>query len=241
MKPFYCRIGSKRSMVDRILKIIPEHTIYVEPFFGGGAVYFAKEPSQIEVINDLDSDLMYGYELLNKVNQRNFPKDLDTIEKLQNFYDKARNTIKNQLIKHIIYFCNGFSSEPSGTVYTSANPYSKLKNIDMYQERMKNTKIYNQSYEKIVEKYDSPTTFFYLDPPYELSKGIYDNYSIQYTKMKELLDKVQGYWLLSINDSPLIRKIFKGYKIKGFTLKSIGQQSIGKNNRKELFISNYDY
>jgi DNA adenine methylase len=46
--------GGKQKMIPHILPLIPEHKIYVEPFFGGGAIFFAKEPSKIEVINDID-------------------------------------------------------------------------------------------------------------------------------------------------------------------------------------------
>jgi len=44
--------GGKLNMVKDILPLIPPHTQYVEPFFGGGAVFFAKKPSPHEVIND---------------------------------------------------------------------------------------------------------------------------------------------------------------------------------------------
>ena len=44
--------GGKQSMLRDILPLIPEHQIYVEPFFGGGAVFWAKEPTKCEVIND---------------------------------------------------------------------------------------------------------------------------------------------------------------------------------------------
>jgi DNA adenine methylase len=53
--------GGKQSMLKHILPLIPEHKIYVEPFFGGGAVFFGKEPSKVEVINDYNSNVVVFY------------------------------------------------------------------------------------------------------------------------------------------------------------------------------------
>ena len=49
--------GSKWRIADEIVKRIPEHHSYLEPFFGSGAVFFNKESSAIETINDLDNEI----------------------------------------------------------------------------------------------------------------------------------------------------------------------------------------
>lgn len=51
-------------MLSHILPIIPEHKIYIEPFFGGGAVYWAKEPARTEIINDVNMNIVNFYEVL---------------------------------------------------------------------------------------------------------------------------------------------------------------------------------
>lgn len=56
--------GGKQRMCRLILPLIPEHKMYVEPFFGGGAIFFAKEPSEVEVINDMDTNIGIFYEQL---------------------------------------------------------------------------------------------------------------------------------------------------------------------------------
>ena len=56
--------GGKASMTKYLLPLIPEHRLYCEPFFGGGALYFAKEPSKIEVINDKNGEVVNFFEQL---------------------------------------------------------------------------------------------------------------------------------------------------------------------------------
>ena len=50
--------GGKQKLVPKILPLIPKHDLYVEPFCGGAAVLWSKEPSKIEVINDTNSEVV---------------------------------------------------------------------------------------------------------------------------------------------------------------------------------------
>jgi DNA adenine methylase len=58
--------GGKQQLSATILELIPEHKIYVEPFVGGAAVFFAKEPSEGEVINDTNGELINFHEVLKR-------------------------------------------------------------------------------------------------------------------------------------------------------------------------------
>jgi DNA adenine methylase len=51
-------IGGKRTLAKQIIALFPEHTTYVEAFAGGAQVFFAKEPSKVEVLNDLDGEIV---------------------------------------------------------------------------------------------------------------------------------------------------------------------------------------
>lgn len=241
MRPPFCRIGSKRDIADKVIALFPEHEIYVEPFIGSGAIYWVKTPSKKEVINDLDSELINNYKLLKKTKARNFRKDLNTLPKLRAFDKEPHTSEADKLIWGIVNGCNRFMGFPTGKIYKESNPYSKLENIEEYQERLKNTSIYNQSYEKIISKYDSPKTFFYLDPPYEKSEGLYKHSEFDYVKFRDVLSKTKGKWLVSINDSKYIRDIFKDFNIKPIVVKAkSASNSVGSKDRKELFIANYD-
>ncbi len=63
-KPFFPWQGGKRRLADRILPLFPPHQCYVEPFAGGAALFFMKEPSHVEVLNDLDGELVNLYRVV---------------------------------------------------------------------------------------------------------------------------------------------------------------------------------
>ena len=54
-------IGGKNRLAKRIIAIFPKHTTYVEAFAGGAQVFFRKEPSEVEVLNDLDGEIVNFY------------------------------------------------------------------------------------------------------------------------------------------------------------------------------------
>jgi len=132
-------------------------------------------------------------------------------------------------------------------VYRAINPYLTLKKLPDYKAKLKNTTILNKDALSVISQYDGPKTFFYLDPPYEKSAkdriytatqkaGEFSN-----EKLAEKLRKIKGKFLLSMNDSAAVRRTFKGFKIRGFTLapqqRAVGAP--GSKARKEVFISNY--
>lgn len=249
--PPVCRIGTKSSMLDKVFKAFPPdaaYDTYVEPFVGGGAVYWAKEPTKREVINDLDSELIGLYRTLKATKSRDVPTDLTSKAAIQSFFDKGKPAgDMRKLAYGIVSACNRWMGRQTGSIiYKDSDPARKLRNIDEYQERMKGTTILNESYEKVLRRYDSPRTFFYLDPPYQESKTLYKvikDTDFDFVKLRDELARLKGKWLLSINDSKYIRDLFKGFYAKGFTLKarSKGMNSIGSKDRKELMIANYPF
>jgi len=123
-------------------------------------------------------------------------------------------------------------------LYNFSVPSTKLKRVEGIHEYMKNTTVLNQDYKNVIKKYDGPNTFFYLDPPYESTAGqIYNIDSINYDELAAVLKGIKGKFLLSINDSPIIRKLFKGFSISGLTVKKLN--NFNSSDRKELFIKNY--
>src|SRR5690554_8145229 len=54
--------GGKQNLVTTILPLIPKHKTYIEPFVGGGAIFWSKQPSEVEIINDYNRELINFYE-----------------------------------------------------------------------------------------------------------------------------------------------------------------------------------
>ena len=104
MKPFYRRIGSKTRVLKEILPLIPPHKRYVEVFLGGGAVFWGKDPSDVEVLNDLDKDLMRDWKLVKGGAK-------PTLQEIQALYDIPPRTEREKLIHAIIKHNNGFSGQ----------------------------------------------------------------------------------------------------------------------------------
>lgn len=244
MKPIYCRIGSKYLMADIIIKHFPEHLVYVEPFIGSGGVYWKKEPSNAEVINDLDKTLIRDYKLVQKapLNLDNYPQNINSLTKMKAFIKIKHKTKPDKLTDAIIRRCGGFSGtyvEVPKYLYKSNNPFNKLQNIAEYRHRMKNTIIKNQDYKRVISDYDSSDTLFYLDPPYiDSSKGLYEEFDIDYEEMANILKNIQGKFILSINKTPYIMKVFKDFKIIKTPLKTRAHAKsvIGSKKRTELLI-----
>lgn len=243
MRPPFCRVGSKSPIADIIISNIPaDHKTYVEAFVGSGAVYWRKKPSDKEVLNDLDSTLMRDYKLLKRTSARNFRTDLNTVQEIQSFVDKPATNDADKLTKTIAMRCNKFGNIPyeKGLIYKSSNPYKKLKNIDEYQERMKNTTLLEQDYASVIRRYDSRDTFFFLDPPYEDSKDLYKKGSFDHERLASVLRNIKGKFILTLNDSSRIRMIFRRFNIKPIRVKGKGNVDVGIGYRNELLISNYN-
>lgn len=241
--PPYSRQGNKMSILKELLPLLPQHTLYVELFTGSGALFFNK-PLTKSILNDLDKDVAYRLNLLKKVPlfER---KQITTTEQLKEIFKKPIKTLEDAVIHEKIKSKNGFNSNPvinPDKIYLGrSNPYSITNHLDTYKKLLNHATITNKDYKIILHKYDSPTTFFYLDPPYEKTdKGFYKNLTINYEEMRDILLKMKGYFLLSINDSPYIRDVFKNFIIKDINSLSTWNNKDNMNKkRKELLIMNY--
>jgi DNA adenine methylase len=248
LRPIVGRIGGKSRLKKKIISMFPdnyENMIYAEPFVGGGSIFFYKNPSKKEIINDIDKNVIDVYKLFKKYDSDDIFKALKTLKKNKETFNYIKHEYKprTEFSKGIrlyylfktSFFCNinlGFNT--SGVSKFTDRP------IKEYRDRLKNTIILNKNYVDVIKKYDSPNTFFYLDPPYENSEGLYDNFNLPIKDVHDLLKNIKGKFLLSYNNSAIAKELFKNYKIKYVKTKYTdpirGGQPIDKT---EIIISNY--
>jgi DNA adenine methylase len=258
LRPLFNRMGSKYSMTDEILPLIPPHTMYVEPFVGGGSIFWNKVPAEKSVINDLNKEIIDGYKGFQKASLSSLQKlDFFDTELPRKDYknDMYRNmihkleadmeAIKSQPVKHFIKTFKRskgtFYGKSIGTLFFNCPISGYIPKLELYKKIIKDTVIEMKNYVDIIKKYDGPETFFFLDPPYEDSKGLYVQDTINYEQMRDILRNIKGTFLMTLNDSTRVRDIFKDFHITKSNVKS-GEERGGalwKGGRNEVYISNY--
>lgn len=250
LKPPFCRQGNKYTLRNRIIPLFPEHTTYVEPFAGSSAIFFNKPKAEKNVLNDLDKQTIESYKILKKapLEREKYRQDLNTLPKLKRFFDNHSDSVADQLFYNKIRTCNGFSGLPanmSNRIYKAFNPIKMLDLLDEYQDKLRGVVLSNQDYEKVIKKYDSPTTLFFIDPPYEetfKNFGYAEDEGFDFDRLAEVLRGIKGHFLMTINNSPRIRKIFREFHQKPVKVQTgWGNMSQSKKGqfRKELFIANF--
>jgi DNA adenine methylase len=241
------RVGGKSRLIGTILPLIPAHEVYVEPFIGGGSIFFAKEPSSVEVINDLDEDVARIYADMRDVGasikRRTFKPSRKKFNRLmgqKSFSSKSDRLYRNLYITRFSYAGNRstYIGEKEEERFDPNADHGKKWKDDKWQTRLKDVKIHNEDYRKVIDEYDSKDTFFYLDPPYSQSDPAW-GYSdlVNPEDMLEQVNKIKGKFLLSYDDTPEIRKLFKGYRIKSVRT-DYGYTGV-TSDVKEVLIMNY--
>jgi DNA adenine methylase len=244
-------LGGKNRVARKIISLIPEHNCYIEPFCGGAQVFFHKEPSNVEVLNDLDEDIfnflricqLHHQELVRylqfcTVSRKWFqlfeaqaPETLSDIQRAARFFYLQKNCFGGLVRRK-----NFKIGIQGGSNY---NPHRIPMVLHLAHERLLNVQLECLPYQKIIPRYDRPDTFFYLDPPYfGLPHYKFNLTENDYVELAALLKNLKGRFLLSLNDKPEIRRIFASFKIHRLNFSYSAQRKAGKTYN-EVLISNY--
>lgn len=241
--------GGKTRMLKHILPLIPAHTQYCEVFGGGLAVFLAKEPSEVEVINDINGDLVAFYRNT-KLHLEALLGELDLVlNSRQEFEDYGRQPGLTEIQRAARWFIrNKLSFGGMGGTFAIARTQplpsrnARLLAIRSLSRRLDRTTIEHRPWEKILDSYDHAETFFFLDPPYLDGAGeAYSGWSEhELQRFSERVKKLHGAWLVTFQDCPQIRDHFTGHQVRAIKrANGIGNRG-GKKGRvyREVIITN---
>lgn len=255
-------VGGKSRLRKHIVSLFPEHTCYVELFSGAAWVLFGKEPSNVEVLNDIDQDLItffrvvkekpeeliasFEWELVSRtefVRLANLnPTQLTDVQRAHRFYYLIMASWGGEF--HYPRFQTSINDGGHGNRLFGALQTLEKRIMPVY-ERLRNVIIENLDWQKCFDRYNHPGALLYIDPPYP-DNGCNYVYNMRERSEHELLasklNQAQCNWLLSSYDTPFIRDLFANYTIIPLEAKSGMNTEKNGNTRvtnKEVVILNY--
>ena len=244
-------IGGKNRLAKKIIAMLPEHLTYVEPFAGGAQVLFHKQPSNVEVLNDLDFDIVNFYRVcqwhyqelvrylrycitsrkLHELHLATNPATLTDIQRAGRFYYLQKNSFGGLILKQTFHY---------GVTHPSNyNPERIPQVIEQTHQRLARVQVESLPYEQVLEKYDRPTTVFYLDPPYWRRKLYKFNFTDEdFRVLASRLKQIEGKFILSLDDRPEVREIFSGFMMQTIDLAYTAKRDTSTRH-PELLITNF--
>ncbi len=205
LKPFNFP-GGKSQFLDILLKKIPPHKIYVEPYLGSGTLFWAKEPAEKSILSDTDKEIYEFFKFLKTASDADFAwlreQKWTYSESYFNKLLKATPTslrAKAHKFKYLSIFSNRGARQYLNRAKEIEKRSSKifLANLENYRELLKNAVILNEDALKVMKRYDSPDTFQYLDPPWKpiVSKEEWKGFDGE--KFKEVVSSLKSKVLIS--------------------------------------------
>lgn len=253
--------GGKQQLAEKILTLIPPHILYAEPFTGGAAIFFAKRPAEVEVLNDTNGELMNFY----RIAKQDYASLFEEIKVTLHSRDLHRqatviynnpdmfNPVKRAWAIWVLSIQSFGSMLDGGWGYDKiANtvPQTLANKIEQFTfrmaKRLQNCQIECADALYIIKSRDTEKSYFYCDPPYFNSNmGHYDGYSEQdFENLLSLLAKIKGKFLLSAYPSNVLAKFVKLYN---WNEMAIAQPiAVNAKNRKqklktEMLVANYPF
>lgn len=244
-------IGGKSKLSATIIDLMPKHKAYCEVFAGAAWVFFRKEPSKYEVLNDLDGELVAFYRVLqNHLEEflRQFRWLLASREWFEDFKRQQAAGGLTDIQKAARYYylqrmCFGgrVRNRTFGTAPMTRPRINLLRIEEELSEvhlRLVSATIENLTWQDMIERYDRPGTLFYLDPPYY--KAPFYSHNLELSDFEEMagrLGKLKGRFILSINDHEEMRRVFGGFEMRPVSLNYSVRRDKGTVGR-ELLIMN---
>ena len=259
LKPIVKWSGGKKDEIKKFIEHIPENfNTYLEPFIGGGAVFFHLNPKKA-AISDVHKELVDFYQSIKEGKSEeiyNFmsehPNEPDTYYKVRDEFEVLEPLDNAKRFYYLRKTCyrgmlrynkKGKFNIPYGRYKTYK--YEEIKNKDYY-ELLKNTEIHNKSFEYMFGNYNNENNFMFLDPPYDSEFTDYGYCSFgkdEHEKLAECFKNTKIKCLMIIGKTDFISNLYKDYIVDEYDKKyrfKLHSGRVGNEiNTKHLIIKNY--
>ncbi len=251
--------GGKQSMTKLILSLLPKHNLYCEPFVGGAAIFFAKESSAVEVINNLNGDVVNFYQVC-KLQFTQLSKLIQATPHSRKIHIETAAILKNNTEKDAVkrawafwvqtnmsfssrvFGGYGYERKSNGfskTIFNKKRAFTKK-----ICDRLDLVDIECNDALTVIKSRDTRDSFFYVDPPYFNSDmGHYRGYTEKdFVDLLQVLSNIKGKFLLSSYPSDILKKYTKRCKWYQLTKESTVSAKKGKRDKKktEVLTANYN-
>jgi DNA adenine methylase len=236
MRPPFAYFGGKAGSAETIVTMIPPHRVYMEPFFGSGAVFFAKPPSRFEIINDLDDSVVTFFRVLRAMpealeevctltphartefERADLAAELDDLERARRFWVRI-----NQSFAKTHSDRTGWSITTARTQSVPASIRGRIGRFAVVAERLMDTTIECCDAADLIDRLATGDTVIYADPPYVRSvrrRGVQagngndyrqDMTDDDHRRLAEALRATPAFVILSGYPSPLYEDLYHGW------------------------------
>lgn len=250
--------GSKWSISDKIVELMPKHKIYLEPFFGSGAIFFSKAPCNTEILNDLDGEVVNLFKCI-RDNAEELARLVYFTPYSKEEYKESYNRYGTDLERARQFLIRANMARAGMQYYSSswrhAGPVLGAtckqrvtgdwntipQRILEAAERLKDAEIENANAIELIQKYNRKDCLIYADPPYLLSTRRQRYYNMEMTDNEEheillnVLKSHLGPVMLSGYDSDLYNDFLNGWRKT-----EIKTQAEQGKQRVEVIWMNFD-
>jgi site-specific DNA-adenine methylase len=246
-KTIWSSPAGKKHLAPRLVKLIPPHRTYVEPFAGSGAFFFAKQPSAVEVLGDADPEIAAAYKALTSLTDRELAalKEKDWIGRKSTFEGLKKTAPRSTADKlyRFLYLSRFAYGKFRGTTFNTADEGARsraISRIERYRDRLREVKVRSAHYADVVREFDGPDTFFFLDPPYPGYNALVGEKQFDELEFRKVLDGIKGKFLATYGTrGALDTNGFHVKKLRPRRIIASMHGSAGPRRLTQLLISNY--
>ena len=255
-------VGGKSRLRKHVINLLPAHTCYLEPFAGAAWVLFGKPPSDVEIINDIDQNVVTFFRVVKEKPEEliaSFEWELVSRAEFERMAAQNPDTLSDVERAHRFYYLimAGWGGELNYPRFqTSVSDgghgnrlFGALKTLrerlQPVHDRLRTVIIENLDWQKCMDRYDREGVVMYVDPPYPGNKCNYAHNMRgweEHHALAERLQRAKCRWILSSYDIPEMHALFPEHFI--MAVQSASGMNVEKNGgtrvlNREVLITNF--